>query len=220
MRWYSYSFFIAVFSLFSVLSISVFSVDSAALLRIANLEKSALQEFSFDPFPLFVMLCSVMNIILAVVFITSGIPERELIISRFDSRLQYFGYVIKKQAANALFGSAVMTIAPIAYMALLCCFSGIANIAALYFLRQFVLLFLSSGTSLILRRSLSSGAADIAGAGLAIVLIMVDIFTDIPAALVDLSGTNLVAIGCEAAVCLAAVFGCYMRFKNKKEVLL
>jgi len=220
MRWYSYSVFTAVFSLLSVCSIRRFSGNTAALLRIAYLEKSALREFSFDPFPLFVMLCSVMNIILAVVFITSGIPERELIISRFDSRLRYFGYVVKKQAANTLFASAVVTIAPIVYTALLCGLSGIANIASLYFLRQFVLLFLSSGTGLILRRSLSSGAADIAVAGLAIVLIMADIFTGIPAALVDLSGANLVSTGCEAAVCLAAVFGFYMRFKNEKEVLL
>ena len=97
MKWYSYIILTAVFSLFSVFSVNRYSDHSADLLRIAYLEKTALKEFSFDPFPLFVMLCSLMNIILAIVFITSNIPQRDLIISRFNSRKQYFVFIIKNR---------------------------------------------------------------------------------------------------------------------------
>lgn len=218
MKWYSYLILTAICELLSILSITGYSDNSADLVRIAYLEKTALQDFSFNPFPLFVMLCSLMNIILAIIFITSNIPKKEFIISRFNSRQQYFGYLIKKQAANALIASAAMTIAPVLFTALLCDFSDITKLAALFFLRQFVLLYLSSGISLILRRSLNAGAADIAGAVLVIVLIMIDVFADIPTALIDLSGQNLVSTGCEAVVCVVATFGCLMLFKNEKEI--
>lgn len=218
MKWYSYLILNAICELLSILSIKRYSSNSADLVRIAYLEKTALQDFSFNPFPLFVMLCSLMNIILAIIFITSNIPKKEFIISRFNSRQQYFGYLIKKQAANVFIASAAMTIAPVLFTALLCGFSNIADMAAIYLLRQFVLLYLSSGISLILRRTLNAGAADIAGAVLMIVLIMIDVFTDIPTALIDLSGQNLVSTGCEAVVCLVATFGCFELFRNEKEI--
>lgn len=218
MKWYSYLILTAICELLSILSINRYSDNSADLVRIAYLEKSALQDFSFNPFPLFVMLCSLMNIILAIIFITSNIPKKKFIISRFNSRQQYFGYLIKKQATNILIASAAMTIAPVLFAVLLCGFSDIAELAALYFLRQFVLLYISSGISLILRRSLNAGASDIVGAVLMIVLIMIDVFTNIPTALIDLSGQNLVSTGCEAVVCLIATFGCFKLFGNEKEI--
>lgn len=218
MKWYSYLILTAICELLSILSINRYSDNSANLVRIAYLERTALQDFSFNPFPLFVMLCSLMNIILAIIFITSNIPKKEFIISRFNSRQQYFGYLIKKQTANILIASAEMTAAPVLITTLLCGFSDIFNIAASYFLRQFVLLFFSSGISLILRRNLNSGASDIAGAVLMIVLIMIDVFTDIPTALIDLSGQNLVSTGCEAVFCLISTFGCFELFRNEKEI--
>lgn len=218
MKWYSYLILTAICELLSILSINRYSDNSADLVRIAYLEKTALQDFSFNPFPLFVMLCSSMNIILAIIFITSNIPKKEFIISRFNSRQQYFGYLIKKQAANILIASAAMTAAPVLFAVLLCGFSNITKLAELYFLRQFVLLYISSGISLILRRSLNAGASDIAGAVMVIVLIMIDVFTKIPTALIDLSGQNLVSTGCEAVVCLIATFGCFELFRNEKEI--
>lgn len=218
MKWYSYLILTAICELLSILSINRYSDNSADLVRIAYLEKTALQDFSFNPFPLFVMLCSSMNIILAIIFITSNIPKKEFIISRFNSRQQYFGYLIKKQAANILIASAAMTAAPVLFAVLLCGFSNITKLAELYFLRQFVLLYISSGISLILRRSLNAGASDIAGAVMVIVLIMIDVFTKIPTALIDLSGQNLVSTGCEAVVCVIAAFGCLMLFGNEKEI--
>lgn len=218
MKWYSYLILTAICELLSIFSINSYSDNSADLLRIVYLEKTALRDFSFNPFPLFVMLCSLMNIILSIIFITSNIPKKEFIISRFNSRQQYFGYLIKKQTANALITSAAMTVAPVLFTALLCGFSDITKLAALYFLRQFVLLYFASGISLILLRSLNSGAADIAGAVLMIVLIMIDVFTDIPTALIDLSGQNLVSTGCEAVVCVIATFGCFELFRNEKEI--
>ena len=218
MKWYSYLILTAICELLSILSINRYSSNSADLVRIAYLEKTALQDFSFNPFPLFVMLCSLMNIILAIIFITSNIPKKEFIISRFNSRQQYFGYLIKKQTANIFIASAAMTTAPVLFTALLCGFSDITKLTALYFLRQFVLLFISSGISLILRRSLNAGASDIAGAMLMIVMIMIDVFTNIPIALIDLSGQNLVSAGCEAVVCVVATFGCFKLFGNEKEI--
>lgn len=218
MKWFSYLILTAICELLSILSINRYSDNSADLVRIAYLEKTALQDFSFNPFPLFVMLCSLMNIILAIIFITSNIPKKEFIISRFNSRQQYFGYLIKKQTANILIASAVMTAAPVLFTALLCVFSDITKLAALYFLRQFVLLYISSGISLILRRSLNVGASDIAGAVLMIVMIMIDVFTNIPIALIDLSGQNLVSTGCEAVICVVATFGCFELFRNEKEI--
>lgn len=218
MKWYSYLILTAICELLSILSINRYSDNSADLVRIAYLEKTALQDFSFNPFPLFVMLCSSMNIILAIIFITSNIPKKEFIISRFNSRQQYFGHLIKKQAANILIASAAMTAAPVLFAVLLCGFSNITKLAELYFLRQFVLLYISSGISLILRRSLNAGASDIAGAVMVIVLIMIDVFTKIPTALIDLSGQNLVSTGCEAVVCLIATFGCFELFRNEKEI--
>lgn len=218
MKWYSYLILTAICELLSIFSINRYSDNSADLVRIAYLEKTALQDFSFNPFPLFVMLCSLMNIILAIIFITSNIPKKEFIISRFNSRQQYFGYLIKKQTANIFIASAAMTIAPVLFTALLCGFSDIFDIAAIYFLRQFVLLYISSGISLILRRSLNAGAADIAGAVMMIVMIMIDVFTNIPIALIDLSGQNLVSTGCEAVFCVIATFGCFELFRNEKEV--
>lgn len=218
MKWYSYLILTAICELLSILSINRYSDNSADLVRIAYLEKTALQDFSFNPFPLFVMLCSSMNIILAIIFITSNIPKKEFIISRFNSRQQYFGHLIKKQAANILIASAVMTAAPVLFAVLLCGFSNITKLAELYFLRQFVLLYISSGISLILRRSLNAGASDIAGAVMVIVLIMIDVFTKIPTALIDLSGQNLVSTGCEAVVCVIAAFGCFELFRNEKEI--
>lgn len=218
MKWYSYFILTAICELLSILSFNRYSDNSADLVRIAYLEKTALQDFSFDPFPLFVMLCSLMNIILAIIFITSNIPKKGVIIPRFNSRQQYFGYLIKKQTANILIASAVMTAAPVLFTALLCGFSDITKLAALYFFRQFVLLYISSGISLILRRSLNAGASDIAGAALVIVLITIDVFTNIPTALIDLSGQNLVSTGCEAVVCLIATFGCFKLFRNEKEI--
>lgn len=209
MKWYSYIGLTVICELLSILSIYRYSSNSANLLRIAYLEKTALQDFSFNPFPLFVTLCSLMNIILAIIFISSNIPKKEFIISRFNSRQQYFGYLIKKQTANVLIASAATTIAPALFTALLCGYSDIAKLIALFFLRQFVLLYLSSGISLILRRSLNAGAADIAGALFVVVMIMVDVFTNIPTALIDLSGQNLVSTGCEAAACLIVTFVCF-----------
>lgn len=218
MKWYSYLILTAICELLSVFSINKYSSNSADLVRIAYLEKNALQVFSFNPFPLFVTLCSLMNIILAVIFITSNIPKNGFIIPRFNSRQQYFGYLIKKQTANILIASAEMTAAPVLITALLCGFSDIAKLAALYFIRQFVLLFFSSGISLILRRNLNAGASDIAGAAAAIALIMIDVFADIPTALIDLSGQNLVSTGCEAAVCTIVSFVCFKLFCNEKEI--
>lgn len=218
MKWYSYLILIAICELLSVFSISKYSSNSADLVRIAYLEKTALQVFSFNPFPLFVMLCSLMNIILAIIFITSNIPKKELIIPRFNSRQQYFGYLIKKQTANILIASAATTAAPVLFTALLCGFSDIAKLAALYFIRQFVLLYISSGISLILRRNFNSGASDIVGAAAAIMLIMIDIFAKIPTALIDLSEQNLVSTGCEAAVCAIVSFVCFKLFCNEKEI--
>lgn len=218
MKWYSYIILTAVFSLFSVFSVNRYSDHSADLLRIAYLEKTALKEFSFDPFPLFVMLCSLMNIILAIVFITSNIPQRDLIISRFNSRKQYFVFIIKKQVRYTLICSATETAFPALYTILLCRFSNIFSIAAIYLLRQFVLLYLSAGISLILRRSLNAGAADIVGALLVSILIMVDVFANIPAALINLSGSNMISAGCEAGVCMIGTWGCFELFKKTKEI--
>ena len=137
MKWYSYIGLTVICELLSILSIYRYSSNSANLLRIAYLEKTALQDFSFNPFPLFVTLCSLMNIILAIIFISSNIPKKEFIISRFNSRQQYFGHLIKKQAANILIASAATTIAPALFTALLCGYSDIAKLIALFFLRQF-----------------------------------------------------------------------------------
>ncbi len=219
MKWYFYIAITTACELLSFSSVHNYSCNSEDLLRILYLEKSSLREFSFDPFPLFVMLCCLMKIILAIIYITSNIPKRELIISRFSSKQSYFDYVIGKQTINILICSAAKTLIPAVLAVLLCGFSDIARLTALYFLKQFVLLYSASGVSLILRGKLDSGAADIAGAMLAIVLIMTDIFADIPTSLIDLSGENVVATGCEAAVCLGFTFGCSALNKHEKDII-
>ncbi len=219
MKWYFYMALSTACELLSITSVCSYTSNSADLLRILYLEKSALREFSFDPFPLFVMLCCLMKIILAIIFITSNIPKMELIISRFSAKRNCFGYVIKKQTVNVLICSAAKTLIPAVSAVLLCGFSDIARLTALYFLKQFVLLYLASGVSLILRKKLDSGAADITGAMLAIVLIMTDIFAGIPTALIDLSGEKVVATGCEAAVCLGFTFGCCAVNKHEKDII-
>ncbi len=219
MKWYIYIALTTACELLSFSSVRSYSSNSEDLLRILYQEKSALREFSFDPFPLFVMLCCLMKIILAIIYITSNIPKMELVISRFNSKQSYFGYVIGKQTINVLICSAAKTLIPAVSAVLLCGFSDIAHLTALYFLKQFVLLYLASGVSLILRKKLNSGAADISGAMLVIVLIMVDVFANVPTALIDLSGHNSVAIGCETAVCLAAAFGSYVLYKHEKEII-
>lgn len=219
MKRYFYIALTAVCELLSISSVLNYSSNSADLLRILYLEKSALWEFSFNPFPIYIMLCTLMKIILAIIFITSNIPKKELIISRFTSRRRHFAYLVRKQAGYALFCSAVTALVPVLFTILLCGFSDIFRLTALYFLKQFVLLYFASGISLILQRRLNSGAAGILGAMLVIVLIMVDIFTNISTALIDLSGENLAATGCEAAVCLAAAFGSYLLYKREKEII-
>ncbi len=219
MKWYYYIALTAACELLSTASVSRRTNDSMDLLRILYLEKSALQEFSFDPFPLFVMLCCLMKIILAIVFITSNIPKRELILSRFSAKRGYFSYVIRKQAGNALLCSAVMTLIAAISAAMLCGFSNVLKLGTLYSMRQFVLLYFASGVSILLRGKLHSGAADLVGAMLAIVLILVDIFVNIPTALVDLSGENIAAIGCEAAVCLGFTVGCCAWFQRRKDTI-
>lgn len=218
MKWYFYIALTAACELLSISSVCGRTSNSADLLRILYLERSALRKFSFDPFPLFAMLCCLMKIILSIIFITSNIPKRELIISRFSSKQDYFGYVIGKQAIIALLCSAAMTLIPVIFAVLLCGFSDILKLVVVYFLKQSVLLYLASGVSLILRNKLNSGAADIASAMLVIVLIMTDIFTNTPIALIDLSGKNAVAIGCEAAICLGFTFGCCAFHKRKKDI--
>ncbi len=219
MKWYIYIALTTACELLSFSSVRSYSSNSEDLLRILYQEKSALREFSFDPFPLFVMLCCLMKIILAIIYITSNIPKMELVISRFNSKQSYFGYVIGKQTINVLICSAAKTLIPAVSAVLLCGFSDIARLTALYFLKQFVLLYLASGVSLILRKKLNSGAADIMGAMLAIVLVMTDIFANIPAALIDLSGENFAAAGCEAAVCLGFTFGCCALYKHEKDII-
>ncbi len=218
MKRYLYIVLTAACELLGISSVCSHTSNSADLLRILYLEKSGLREFSFNPFPLFVALCCLMKIILAIIFITSNIPRRELIISRFNSRQGYFGYLTGKQAGNALFCSTATTLIPALFSALLCAFSDIFLITVLYFFKQFLLLYSASGISLILRRRLNSGAADILGAMLVIVLIMTDIFADIPTALIDLSGNNLAAIGCEAVVCMIGTLCCRAVFRRGKEI--
>lgn len=219
MKWYFYISLTAAFELMSITSVCGYTSNSANLMRILYLEKSALREFSFNPFPLFVMLCCLMKIILAIIFITSNIPKSELIISRFSSKQGCFGYMIKIQTIYALLCSAAMTLVPAVFSMLLRGFSNIIELSALYFLKQFVLLYFASGVSLILRKKLNSGAADITGEMIVIILIMTDIFADIPTALIDFSGENVVAIGCEAALCLGFMFGCYALYTLEKEII-
>lgn len=222
MKLYFYIALTAACELLSFSSVRNYPSNSEELLRILYLEKSALREFSFDPFPLFVMLCCLMKIILAIIFITSNISQKELMLSRFNSKKGCFGYVIGKQTINVLVCSAAKTLISAVSAVLLYGYSDIARIsrlASLFFLKQFVLLYLASGVSLILQKKFHSGAADIAGAMLAVVLIIMDIFADIPTALVDLTKENVVATGCEAAVCLGFTFGCYALYKRKKDMI-
>lgn len=219
MKRYFYIILTAFCELLSFSSVWNYSDNSVDLQRILYIEKSALREFSFNPFPLFVMLCCLMKTILAIIFITSNIPEAELIISRFKSRQCHFVYLIGKQAKNTLFCSLATTIIPVIFTTLLCGFSDIIRLVFLYFLKQFIVLYFASGASLILRIRVNSGAADISGTMIVIVLIMIDIFADIPVALIDLSGQNLFAAGCETAVCLVITLGCYVLYKHRKEII-
>lgn len=219
MKRYFYIILTAFCELLSISSIRNYSDNSFDLLRILCLEKSALREFAFNPFPLFIMLCCLMKTILAIIFITSNILETELIISRFKSRQSYFLYLIGKQAKNVLFCSFTITVMPVIFAALLCGFFDIARIVLLYFPKQFVVLYFASGASLILREKLHSGAADITAAMMVIVMIMIDIFADIPVALIDLTEQNLLATVCETAVCSGVTFGCYVLYKRRKDII-
>lgn len=218
MKRYFYIILTAFCELLSLSSIRNYSRKSSELLRILYLEKSALFEFDFNPFPLFVMLCFLMKTILAIIFITSNIPTAEIIISRFCSRKNYFIYLIGKISKKALFCSLAVSILPAVLTALLCGFSDVFRIAILYFLRQFILLFFASGASIILRKKLNSGAADISAAMLVIVLVMIDFFADFSAALIDLTAQNLFISCCEIAACLCFIFVCYAFYKRRKDI--
>lgn len=219
MKLYVYIILSAICELFSVSAVYSYTEVPTELLRILYIEKTALEEFSFDPFPFLVMLCCLMKIILAVVFITSNIQRKSFVVLRFSSCTGYFLFLIKRQAINTLICSAVFTVAPVLAATVFCGFSNTFYISAVYFIKQFVLLYLSSGISLILRSRLNSGAADISGAIFFAVLIMVDVFADIPAALIDLSKNNYIPTGIETTVCLVCTVLCCVLFKHKKEFI-
>lgn len=219
MKWYTYLWLVVVCELLKYFSAYKYTDEPFSLLGIMYMEGSTMDALSFNPFPLFVMMCYLLNIIITTVFVTSNIPETRLIVSRFESISGFLKFISVKQLKFVTISSVAMTAIPLFLVFLTRGFFGFASITIIFLTRQLIIVYAFSGISIILRRKLNGGAADLLASTIASVLILSDAFTGFSFVLTDVSKKSIIITAVEALICFL-LFVCYfMSYKRRKQIV-
>lgn len=189
-------------------------------LRVMYLEKTSFKEFSFDPFPLFIMLSYTFNVILSVYYVMSNSHKfgNVLILSRFVSCGSYFAFLFFDTFKRVILCAFIQSVIP-----LLICVPTISawnveravTLAVMYFIVQTVMLCYGVFLSLLTEKKLKN-AAEIIGALFILLLAIIDTFTNSALVLIDLSDVNPAITAAEIIVFSVLSALCYLCFKKGK----
>lgn len=219
MKWYTYLWLEFICELLKYLSVYKYTNEPLSLLGIMYIEGSTMTALSFSPFPLFAMMCYLLGIIIAIVFVTSNIPETRLIVSRFSSIGRLLKFVGLKQLKLTAVCSAAVTIIPVCIAFFACGYFSFMPMAIMFLIRQLIIIYAFSGISIILRRRFNAGAADLLASTMASVLILSDAFMGFSFILTDITKNSIIITAVEALICFL-LFVCYfMTYKRRKQIV-
>lgn len=222
-----YLYFILVFLSDGLAFINAYgrAENSFDLLRILYLEKTSFKDFSFDPFPLLIMLSYTFNIILSVSYVTSNSLKsgNSIVLSRFNSSIHCLFFIcigtFKRVILCSFINSAIPALLSISIIG--CCNIGdMLVLIVIFFIRQTVLLSYGTFAALLIGKKLMSAAAEIIGALSILLLVIVDTFMQCALALVDMSANNYIIITIEILVFWALYglfFSCFRKSKDKLD---
>lgn len=223
----AYLYFILLFLSDSLAFFNVYGrVDNSFdLLRILYLEKTSFKDFSFNPFPLFIMLSYTLNVILSVSYVTSNSLKagNGFVLSRFESCRRCFVFIFADTLKRVILCSFVQSIIPILISLWAIGVGDIectVTLIVMFFIRQTVLLRYGVFVALLIAKKLMDAAAEIIGALFVLLLVIMDSFMPCAIALVDISASNWIIIAAEVIV-FSALFTlyyfCFRKSKNKLE---
>ena len=188
---------------------------SDGLLRILYLEKTSFRDFGFQPFPLFIMLSYMLNMILSVSYVTSNSSKtgNSFVLSRFHSCRRCFVFICAGTLKGILFCSFVQSVIPAAF-SLLGASSGDMGrtfmLAVMFFVRQTVLLCYGAFAALLI---------EITGTLVVLLFVIADSFMPWALALVDMSVGNCIVIAAEVIVFFTLLILYCFCFEKSKDKL-